>query len=106
IQAFVYAFTFIGGVFADKILGFRKSVFFGGIVMATGNLLIAINPHDFFFWGITLSIVSTGFFKPNISTMVGELYKEGDKNRDAGFSLFYPCINLGSSLGGILCVYL
>lgn len=106
IQAFVYAFTFIGGVFADKILGFRKSLFFGGIVMATGNLLIAINPHDFFFWGITLSIVGTGFFKPNISTMVGELYKEGDKNRDAGFSLFYSGINLGSFLGGILCVYL
>src|SRR5690606_887395 len=76
------------------------------IVMATGNLLIAINPHDFFFWGITLSIVGTGFFKPNISTMVGELYKEGDKNRDAGFSLFYSGINLGSFLGGILCVYL
>lgn len=106
IQAFVYAFTFIGGVFADKILGFRKSLFFGGIVMALGNLLIAINPHDFFFWGITLSIVGTGFFKPNISTMVGALYKDGDSRRDAGFSLFYSGINLGSFLGGIICVYL
>jgi POT family proton-dependent oligopeptide transporter len=106
IQAFVYAFTFIGGVFADKILGFKKSLFFGGIVMAIGNLLIAINPHDFFFWGITLSIIGTGFFKPNISTMVGALYKTGDSRRDAGFSLFYSGINLGSFLGGIVCVYL
>lgn len=106
IQAFVYAFTFIGGVFADKILGFKKSLVFGGIVMATGNLLIAINPQDFFFWGITMSIVGTGFFKPNISTMVGALYQSGDVRRDAGFGLFYSGINLGSFLGGIVCVYL
>lgn len=106
IQAFVYAFTFIGGIFADKILGFKKSLFFGGIVMITGNLLIGLNPHDFFYYGITLSIIGTGFFKPNISSMVGELYREGDSRRDAGFSLFYSGINIGALLGGALCVYL
>lgn len=106
IQAFVYAFTFIGGIFADKILGFKKSLFFGGIVMVTGNLLIGLNPHDFFYYGITLSIIGTGFFKPNISSMVGELYREGDPRRDAGFSLFYSGINIGALLGGALCVYL
>lgn len=106
IQAFVYAFTFIGGVFADKILGFKKSLLFGGVIMILGNLLIGINPEQFFYYGITLSIIGTGFFKPNISSMVGELYKEGDSRRDAGFSLFYSGINIGALLGGALCVYL
>lgn len=106
IQAFVYAFTFIGGIFADKILGFKKSLFFGGIIMVLGNLLIAASPNQFFYLGITLSIIGTGFFKPNISSMVGELYHEKDGRRDAGFSLFYSGINIGAFLGGIVCVYL
>jgi len=106
IQAFVYAFTFVGGIFADKILGFKKSLVFGGLVMIAGNLLIGIDPHQFFYYGITLTIIGTGFFKPNISSMVGELYAEGDPRRDAGFSLFYSGINIGALLGGIVCVYL
>ena len=106
IQAFVYAFTFIGGIFADKILGFKRSLVFGGILMIAGNGLIAINPHDFFYLGIALTIIGTGFFKPNISSMVGELYKEGDSRRDAGFGMFYSGINVGALLGGALCVWL
>lgn len=106
IQAFVYAFTFIGGIFADKILGFKKSLFFGAIIMITGNLIIAFSPKEFFYVGITLSIIGTGFFKPNISSMVGDLYKEGDSRRDAGFGLFYAGINIGGFLGGFLCVWL
>jgi POT family proton-dependent oligopeptide transporter len=106
IQAFVYAFTFIGGIFADKILGFKKSLVFGGIVMILGNLLIAFSPQEMFYLGITLSIIGTGFFKPNISSMVGELYQEGDSRRDAGFGLFYSGINIGALLGGAVCVYL
>ena len=106
IQAFVYAFTFIGGIFADKILGFKKSLFFGGVVMIVGNLIIAFSPQDLFYFGITLSIIGTGFFKPNISSMVGELYKEDDPRRDAGFGLFYSGINIGALLGGAICVYL
>ncbi len=106
IQAFVYAFTFIGGIFADKILGFKKSLFFGGIIMILGNLLIAFSPKDMFYAGITLSIIGTGFFKPNISSMVGDLYKDGDSRRDAGFGLFYSGINIGGMLGGFLCVWL
>jgi len=105
IQAFVYAFTFLGGIFADKILGFKKSLVFGGIVMIIGNLLIAFSPQHFFYLGITLSIIGTGFFKPNISSMVGELYREGDPRRDAGFGLFYSGINIGALLGGAVCVY-
>lgn len=105
IQAFVYAFTFIGGVFADKILGFQKSLFWGATLMIAGGLVIAFAPNDLFYIGTSFSIIGTGFFKPNISTMVGALYHENDSRRDAGFSLFYAGINLGALLGGILMVY-
>ncbi len=103
-QAFVYAFTFIGGLFADKILGFRKSLFWGGLLMITGSAILATDPHQYFFLGISFTIIGTGFFKPNISTMVGKLYKAGDSRTDAGFSLFYAGINLGALLGGYLCI--
>jgi len=106
IQAFVYAFTFIGGIFADKILGFRKSLFWGGSLMVIGNLILAFNPQGLFYIGITLSIIGTGFFKPNISSMVGELYHEKDNRRDAGYGLFYAGINVGGLLGGAMCIYL
>lgn len=103
-QAFVYAFTFIGGLFADKILGFRKSLFWGGILMIIGSLILAADPHKFFFLGIAFTVVGTGFFKPNISSMVGQLYKPNDSRADAGFSLFYAGINLGALLGGYFCI--
>lgn len=103
-QAFVYAFTFIGGLFADKILGFRKSLFWGGLLMIVGSAILAVNPKEFFFLGIAFTIVGTGFFKPNISTMVGKLYKSGDSRTDAGFSLFYAGINIGALLGGYICI--
>jgi POT family proton-dependent oligopeptide transporter len=106
IQAFVYAFTFIGGIFADKILGFKRSLFFGAIVMIFGNLLIAFSPQEMFYYGIAFSIIGTGFFKPNISSMVGELYHEEDSRRDAGYGMFYAGINVGGLLGGALCIYL
>ena len=103
-QAFVYAFTFIGGLFADKILGYRKSLFWGGILMIVGSLILAYDPKQFFFFGISFTIIGTGFFKPNISTMVGKLYKDDDHRRDAGFSLFYAGVNLGALIGGYLCI--
>lgn len=106
IQAFVYAFTFVGGIFADKILGFKRSLTFGAILMIVGNGLIAISPHEFFYFGIALTIIGTGFFKPNISSMVGDLYKDGDPRRDAGFGIFYSGINVGALLGGAICVWL
>jgi len=103
-QAFVYAFTFIGGLFADKILGYRKSLFWGGLLMIVGSIVLAADPKNFFFIGIAFNIVGTGFFKPNISTIVGNLYKAGDSRIDAGFSLFYAGVNLGALLGGYLCI--
>jgi POT family proton-dependent oligopeptide transporter len=103
-QAFVYAFTFIGGMFADKILGYRKSLFWGGLLMIVGSIVLAVDPKEFFFIGIGFNIVGTGFFKPNISTIVGNLYKPGDSRVDAGFSLFYAGVNLGALIGGYLCI--
>jgi POT family proton-dependent oligopeptide transporter len=103
-QAWVYAFTFIGGLFADKILGLRKSLFWGGILMILGSIILAIDPKNLFFIGISFTIVGTGFFKPNISSMVGQLYKEGDPRRDAGFSFFYMGVNLGALIGGYVCI--
>jgi POT family proton-dependent oligopeptide transporter len=101
-QAFVYAFTFIGGLLADKILGFRRSLFWGGALMIVGSILLAINPEKLFFIGLSFNIIGTGFFKPNISSMVGQLYKDGDHRTDAGFLLFYSGINLGAFLGGFV----
>jgi POT family proton-dependent oligopeptide transporter len=103
-QSFVYAFTFIGGLFADKILGYRKSLFWGGMLMIVGSVILAIDPKQFFFIGIGFNVVGTAFFKPNISSMVGRLYREGDPRTDAGFSLFYAGVNLGALIGGYLCV--
>lgn len=103
-QAWVYAFTFIGGLFADKILGLRRSLFWGGLLMIIGSILLALHPKDLFFTGIGFTIVGTGFFKPNISSMVGQLYRDNDTRRDAGFSLFYAGVNLGALIGGYICI--
>lgn len=104
IQAFVYTMAFVGGLFADKILGFRKSIFWGGALMIIGSFILATSPVHLYYIGISFTIVGTGFFKPNISTMVGSLYKAGDPRRDAGFGLFYSGINIGALLGGYLCI--
>ncbi len=103
-QAFVYAFTFVGGLFADKLLGYRKSLFWGGLLMIVGSVLLAIDPKTYFFFGISFTIIGTGFFKPTISTIVGNLYKKGDNRVDAGFSLFYAGVNLGALIGGYICI--
>jgi POT family proton-dependent oligopeptide transporter len=103
-QAWVYAFTFIGGLFADKIFGFRKSLFWGGLLMIVGSIILAIDPKNLFFVGVSFSIVGTGFFKPNISSIVGKLYRDDDNRRDAGFSLFYAGVNLGAFIGGYVCI--
>ena len=106
IQAFVYTMTFVGGFFADKFLGFRRSIVWGGLLMVVGSFTVAAAPNSLFYIGTSISIVGTGFFKPNISGVVGLLYRDGDNRRDAGFALFYSGINIGAALGGFLCVYL
>jgi POT family proton-dependent oligopeptide transporter len=104
IQSFVYAFTFLGGLVADRFLGFRKSLFWGSVLMCIGGILMGMNPVQNFYLGICFNIIGSGFFKPNISTMVGQLYHENDSRRDAGFSLFYAGINIGAFLGGSIMI--
>jgi POT family proton-dependent oligopeptide transporter len=72
--------------------------------MIIGSVILAVDPKNFFFIGLGFTIVGTGFFKPNISSMVGQLYKDGDPRRDAGFSFFYMGVNLGALIGGYICI--
>jgi len=102
-QSLIYAMPVLGGFMADKILGQRKSILWGGVLLACGSFVMAIPVKESFFIGMGIMIVGNGYFKPNISTIVGNLYKEGDGRRDAGFSYFYMGINIGATLGGLLC---
>jgi POT family proton-dependent oligopeptide transporter len=102
-QSLIYAMPVLGGMLADKILGQRRSIIWGGILLAIGSFVMAIPVKESFFIGMGILIVGNGYFKPNISTIVGSLYKHGDTRRDGGFSLFYMGINVGSMLGGLLC---
>ncbi len=104
--ALVYATPFIGGIVADKLLGGRHAVILGGILMAAGHLLMGVESEMPFFIALALLIVGNGFFKPNISTMVGSLYPPGSERRDAGFTLFYMGINLGAAMSPLICGYI
>ncbi len=103
--ALVYATPFIGGIVADKILGGRHAVILGGALMAAGHLLMGIEDSTAFYVALALLVVGNGFFKPNISTMVGSLYPPGSDRRDAGFTLFYMGINLGAAMSPLICGY-
>lgn len=104
-QSLMYALPVLGGFLADRYLGQRRSILWGGVLLATGSFVMAIPVHASFFIGMAIMIVGNGYFKPNISTIVGSLYKENDSRRDAGFSLFYMGINIGGALGGLICGY-
>jgi POT family proton-dependent oligopeptide transporter len=96
--ALVYAMPVIGGRIADSVLGSRLAVLFGGILMAIGEFIIVGGTEQLLFWGMAVIIVGNGLFKPNISTMVGRLYPDGDPRKDSGFTIFYIGINLGALL--------
>ncbi|MFY0652689.1 MAG: peptide MFS transporter [Cyclobacteriaceae bacterium] len=118
----VYAMPVIGGMLADRYLGMRKAVIFGGIMLCLGHLGMAFEGQqatmvngsvvqdlfalNVFYFSLALIIVGVGFLKPNISTIVGKLYTEGDDRRDSGFTIFYMGINLGSFLATIICGWL
>jgi proton-dependent oligopeptide transporter, POT family len=104
--ALVYATPFIGGMLADKYLGSRLCVIIGGILMALGHVAMTIESRFAFFSALSLLIVGNGFFKPNISTIVGSLYPPGSKLRDAGYTVFYIGINLGAAMAPLLCGYI
>ncbi len=103
--ALVYATPFLGGMLADRLLGARRAVVFGGVLMALGHLLMTIEHQVPFFVALALLIVGNGFFKPNISTIVGSLYPAGNPKRDSGFTIFYMGINLGAAMSPLLCGY-
>src|SRR5258708_32346561 len=102
----VYWTPLIGGWIADKWLGARRAVLVGGIVIACGHFSMAVQTMPNFYLGLILIAIGTGFLKPNVSTMVGDLYDEGDARRDAGFSIFYMGINLGALLAPLVVGYL
>ena len=102
----VYATPFIGGIIADRILGRKKAVTLGGILMAFGHFAMAFPGMLAFYGALGLLIVGNGLFKPNISTIVGELYQENDPRRDGGFTIFYMGINLGAFLAPLVCGWL
>lgn len=104
---FVYLLALPGGWLADKFFGLRRSVFYGGCIIALGHFCMAIPLTETFFIGLLLIVLGTGLLKPTISSMVGELYPTGEQaRRDAGFTIFYAGINLGAALAPIITGYL
>ncbi|MEZ4854916.1 MAG: oligopeptide:H+ symporter [Gelidibacter sp.] len=104
-MSLVYVTPMIGGILADKILGFRKAIILGGVLMALGHFLLTFEMPVFFYGSLALIIVGNGFFKPNISSFVGDLYQQGDARRDSGFTIFYLGINLGAAIAPLLCAW-
>ncbi len=102
----VYLTPLVGGLLADRLIGLRASIVLGGVLMAAGELALTFASMPMFYAGLCLLIVGNGFFKPNISTIVGKLYRQGDPRRDRAFTIFYMGINLGAGLSPILCGYL
>lgn len=101
--ALVYATPFIGGMLADRVLGARRAVVIGGLLMAAGHLLMTLETSWTFYGALGLLICGNGFFKPNVSTMVGGLYPHKPEMRDSAFTIFYMGINLGAAMSGVLC---
>lgn len=104
--ASVYMTNLPGGWIADKFIGAKNAVLYGGAIIALGNFFLTFTNINFFYIGLACIAIGTGLLKPNVSTLVGSLYPKGDNRRDAGFSLFYMGINLGAFLAPLICGYL
>ncbi|MBT8397027.1 MAG: peptide MFS transporter [Gemmatimonadetes bacterium] len=105
---FVYLMALPGGWVADRIMGAKNAVFYGGILIAAGQFSLALGSQTQvgFFSGLALIVLGTGLLKPNVSAIVGDLYPEGGARRDAGFSVFYMGINIGAWIGPLACGFL
>ncbi len=103
--ALVYAAGLFGGFIADRLIGHQRSILTGAVVMGAGLFVMMIPNQQIFILGLALVIIGNGLFKPNISTMVGELYAQGDRRRDAGFTIFYMGINLGSFFSPLITAW-
>jgi len=101
----VYVASIPGGLIADKIIGQKKAVLYGGWILVLGHTILAITQDWAFYTGLGLIIAGVGMLKPNISTMVGGLYKQGDERRDKGFTIFYIGINIGAFLSSLIVGY-
>ncbi|HUL02650.1 MAG TPA: peptide MFS transporter [Gemmatimonadales bacterium] len=101
-----WAAAIFGGVIADRWLGQYRSVLYGGMIIALGHFTLAFKALPFFYAGLSFIVIGTGLLKPNVSTIVGGLYEQGDARRDAGFSIFYMGINLGAALGPLIAGWL
>jgi len=104
--ALVYMTPFFGGMIADKLIGSRRAVIVGGLLMAAGHLTMMSETQHAFYFALALLITGNGFFKPNISTIVGSLYEQNSVKRDGGFTIFYMGINLGAAMSPLLCGYI
>lgn len=102
----VYVTPIIGGILADKLLGYRRAVLLGAILMTLGHASMALETQFFFYAGLGLLILGNGAFKPNISSIVGGLYPKGSNKKDAAYTIFYMGINAGAFLGILLCGYI
>jgi POT family proton-dependent oligopeptide transporter len=102
----VWLTPILGGLIADRLLGQYRSVLIGGAIIALGHFTLAFKTISTFYAGLVLIVLGTGLLKPNVSTIVGSLYDEGDARRDAGFSVFYMGINLGAFFGPFVAGYL
>jgi proton-dependent oligopeptide transporter, POT family len=104
----VYLTPFLGGLIADRILGYRKSILIGGVLMSLGYFGLAIPGMTFFWLSVLLIIVGNGFFKPNISTLLGNLYSTEDRKhlKDSGYNIFYMGINLGAFICNFVAAYM
>lgn len=102
----VYMMSLPGGWIADRIIGQRRAVLYGGIVIAAGHFSLAVPSIGTFYLGLVLIVLGTGLLKPNVSVIVGQLYSSTDQRRDAGFSVFYMGINLGAFLAPLVTGYL
>ena len=104
-NALIYLTPIAGGILADKLLGYRWAILLGGLLMAIGQFTLVVQQEFFFYAGMAFMVVGNGMFKPNISTLVGRLYPDGDPRRDAGFTIFYIGINVGAFLSTLVCGY-
>ena len=102
----VYALALPGGWIADRLLGQRRTVLYGGVLIALGHYCLALPSITTFYIGLLLIVFGTGLLKPNISAIVGDLYAEKGARRDAGFSIFYMGINVGAFAGPLVCSWL
>jgi proton-dependent oligopeptide transporter, POT family len=104
--ALVYMTNLPGGWIADRFIGARRAVFIGGVIIMLGHITLMFTGLPFFYSGLLMVIIGTGLLKPNVSTMVGDLYTQEDKRRDGGFSVFYMGINIGAFIAPLICGYL